>query len=113
MSITATASSPTMKPTLAMSPSFSRLIRAMIPECTKIPGATSLTGNSAAPARAIVAVPSRNKAAIIEAMRDTFLPQFKEPVALRCNKEANAKLSNDGASSVAWITFNDNEEEAR
>ena len=77
VSITATASSPTMKPTLAMSPSFSRVISAMVPECKKIPGATSLTGNSAVPARASVMSPSRDKAAITRAMRDTFPPQFK------------------------------------
>jgi hypothetical protein len=66
----------------------------MVPECTKIPGATSLTGNSAAPARASVAIPSRDKAEIIEAMRDTFLPQFNGFAALHCNKKANANWRN-------------------
>jgi hypothetical protein len=43
-SITATALS-TMKPTLAIAPSLSRVISAVSPLCTNIPGATSLTGN--------------------------------------------------------------------
>src|SRR3954451_23778277 len=79
-----------MKPILAMSPSFSRVIRAMVPECTKIPGATSLTGNSAAAAHASVAV-TRDKAAITRAMRDTFQPQFKSCAHCTATKKASTQ----------------------
>ena len=77
-------------------------------------GATSLTGNSAAPARASVAVPSRDRAAIKEAMRDTFPPQFRWLAALHCNKpKPTQSLAKHGASCVAWLAFKQTEEEAR
>src|SRR3954467_7451070 len=95
-----------MKPTLAVSPSFSRVISAMVPECTKIPGATSLTGNSAAAAHASVVFTNRDKAAITRAMRNTFPPQFEGLRALHCNKEKPAhSLARHGASCVAWLAF--------
>ena len=56
VSITATASSPMTKPTLAIAPSFSRVISAVVPMCTKIPGATSLTGNSLLLRRALASL---------------------------------------------------------
>ncbi|WP_165405148.1 hypothetical protein [Bradyrhizobium genosp. SA-3] len=61
-----------------------------------------------------MAIPSRDKAAIIEAMKDTFPPQFRgfARIALQQSK-ANTKLAKLGASCVAWITFKQNEEEAR
>jgi hypothetical protein len=61
VSITATASSPTMKPTLAIAPSLSAVISVIDPACTKNPAATSLTGNSGGLARASVGSQQRER----------------------------------------------------
>jgi hypothetical protein len=77
VSITATASSPTMKPTLAIAPSFSRVICAVLPLCTSTPSATELTGSSCCCAREAVAVASIASAIGISAARAIFRPPFR------------------------------------
>src|ERR1700747_3271284 len=87
VSMTATALSPTMKPTLAMAPSFSRVISATAPICTKTPVAISLTGNccslsgkSSRCAYATMDVQSVANDTRIKKRRTMTLPPFRRDV---------------------------------
>ena len=63
-----------MKPTLAIAPSFSRVISEVVPPCTKTPGAISSTGNGCCCAGAKVGAPSRASATMSQTRRAIFLP---------------------------------------
>src|SRR5690348_493897 len=72
--MTATASSPTMKPILAMASSFAAEASSCIPWCTNTPDAISVTGNAALSARPAV-VPKTTATASTRPNRLLIMPK--------------------------------------